>query len=111
MTKLLTDRADADFPATLDHAARDEQAQLWYDLFEARRNAHNTERSMQCENVAYRIVSLARLVGATPWGEVQVDLLRDGIYERLLTEAGLDYDPIDWSQVAATEAAISRGLS
>jgi hypothetical protein len=98
---------DDDYPTTLEQAARDEQEQLWDDLDKAIGNALRGGWSMQCDNLTYRIVALARLVGATPWGQIQVSLLRSGVYERILNDADLTYEQIDWDAVARTEAAIT----
>lgn len=84
---------------SLEAAARHELVQLWSDLSTARRNAINTSWSIQCGNLAHRIVNLSRLAGATPWEEIGVSLLLDGVYERLHREAGIDYPPIDWGRV------------
>jgi hypothetical protein len=94
--------------AALGQAVCDEQEQLWGDMTTAIRTAHNRSWSTQCENLAYRIVTLARLVGATRWSAVDSVLIRSGVYERILTEAGIRYEPIDWAAVAANEAYIAR---
>ncbi len=98
--------SDDDYPATLEEFARAEQEQLWADLNLAVRNANRGCWSIQCEDLAWRIVSAARLVGALSWRHIDVSLLRDGVYERVLTEAGIPYEVIDWDAVAKTEAAI-----
>jgi hypothetical protein len=97
---------DEDRPATLHDAAVAEQVQLWGDLEEATRTAIRTCWSIRCEGVAYRIQSLALLVGPTPWDEVSVRLLRDGVYARVLTEVGLPVPAIDWDAVARCEERI-----
>ncbi len=99
--------ADEDRPTTLHEAAVTEQMQLWGDLAEAMRVAIAGCWSIRCENVAYRIQSLALLVGPTPWEEVSVVLLRQGVYERVLTEIGVSVPEIDWDNVARCEARIS----
>ncbi len=98
---------DDDTPATLEESARVEQEQLWSDLDNAVRFAHNGSWSVQCDNLAWRITNLAAFVGATSWGQVSVTLLRSGVYERILTEAGRPYEPIDWDAVERTEAYIA----
>lgn len=98
---------DDDRPATLEVAVRDELIQLWHDLYQARRDAIRTDWSIQCENVADRIVELSRFVGATSWENIQCELLRSGFYERVLNDAGITYEPIDWERVAITEASIA----
>lgn len=100
--------ADDEWPATLEDAGREEQACLWGDLNDAVRDAIGGCWSIRCGNVAHRIQSLARLVGATPWDEVSVVLLRSGVYERLLREVGIEPDRIDWNVVARCEARIAE---
>ena len=95
-----------DYPTDVAAAARIELVNLWSDLDEARRRALNGIWSMQCSNVAYRIVMLSRVVGACPWGEVGVTVLLDGLYERLHQEAGVEYGPIDWERVREVAAYI-----
>lgn len=84
-----------DEPNSLEDAARGEAVALWADLEAAKRNAINTSWSIQCENVAYRIVTLARFLGAVPWQEVSVHLLLDGTYERVYRDASIPFAPID----------------
>lgn len=84
---------------TLAAAIHDELVNLWSDLTAAVRYAHNGCWSVGCENVATRIVTLSRMVGATRWEEIDVDLLRSGVYERVYRDAGINYPPIDWDRV------------
>lgn len=99
---------DEDMCKTLDEAVTQEQIWLWSDLCRARRSAINTDWSIQCENLAHRIVRLARLTTATRWNEIDVSLLRDGVYEEVLRQAQLHYDPIDWNRVHAVHARIQE---
>jgi hypothetical protein len=55
----------------------------WDDLQRSRREAINGRWSMACDHHVDRIIGLTRLVGPVPWEEIQVDLLLDGIYERI----------------------------
>jgi hypothetical protein len=98
-----------DLPTNLDDAARLEQVNLWADLDRAIRSALNGVWSMQCDNLTRRITNLAHFVGATPWDQIDVSLTLAGVYERVLTEAGIDYPPVDWDAVARTEVAIADG--
>lgn len=100
--------AGDEWPVTVEEAARDEQVQLWGDLEGAVRSAAGGCWSVGCEGVAYRIQALARLVGATPWEQVGVGLLRSGVYERVLREVGVEPGPIDWDVVARCEARIAE---
>jgi hypothetical protein len=68
---------------------------LWDDMSQARRSAYPGCWSTQCGGLAERIVMLSRHVGATPWGNVQVELLLDGVYQRIYDEADIAYDPPD----------------
>jgi hypothetical protein len=99
----LVPAAAGHWPNTLDEAARDELLRLWDDLNLAVEYARDGCWSTGCENLAYRIVALTRLVGAAPWTEVDVKLIRSGVYERIHAEAGLRHPPIDWDEVAAFE--------
>ncbi len=109
--RLLADVSDDpdDYPADAAEAARVELVHLWHDLHVARQNARNGVWSMQCDNLAYRIVMLSRVAGATPWGEVGVDVLLDGLYERLHRDAGIEYPPIDWDGMRRAAAYIENG--
>lgn len=98
-------------PETLEEAARVEQRALWHDLPDAMANGIGTEWSIRCEGIAWRITNLARFVGATSWEEVSVRLLRAGVYERVLDEAGISYEPIDWDRVTRTEASIDERMA
>lgn len=102
---------DEDRPATVEEAARTEQVMLWADLEGAMRDAAGGCWSIGCEQVAYRIQSLALLVGATPWEEVSVRLLRGGVYERVLREVGIEPPEIDWVRVAEVEARIASAAA
>ncbi len=102
--------SDDEHPATLDEAAKIEQERLWSDLTQAVRTSHRGCWSIQCEDLTWRIINLARLVGATSWSAVDVSLLRSGVYEKILTDAGIGYEPIDWDAVVRTEAVILAGL-
>jgi hypothetical protein len=95
-----------DYPDDLTRAARDELESLWDDLYAARRHGINTGWSIQCHQLAYRIVRLSRLVGPTLWEAIQIDLLYDGVYERVHQDAGIDYPSIDWQRVDAVKARI-----
>lgn len=55
----------------------------WHDLQSARRDAINGRWSMACDGQVTRIVGLTRLIGPLSWGNVPVDLLLDGVYERI----------------------------
>lgn len=90
---------------TLEAAARDELMRLWDDLNWARIRAARGCWPGLCESLTHRIVVLTRHVGATDWTEIQVSLIRSGLYERIHREAGLDHPPIDWGEAAAFEQA------
>jgi hypothetical protein len=97
-----------DWPADLATAVRDELVHLWYDLHQARRYANRGRWSLQCENVTYRIVALSRLTEPTDWSEVDVTLVRSGLYERIHRDAGIEYPPIDWDRLAECERRIAE---
>jgi hypothetical protein len=93
--------------ADLVQVARQELINLWSDMYDALESAIRTDWSMRMENLASRIVALSRLVGVAPWDNIQVRLLRSGIYERVHQTAGLAYPAIDWPRVAQVEERIA----
>jgi hypothetical protein len=98
-----------DYPDDLGAAARTELVNLWHDLGQARRSAINGVWSVHCDHLAYRIVMLSRIVGACPWGDIDVDVLLDGLYARIHDEAGIPYPEIDWVRVREVKAYIEEG--
>ena len=60
----------------------------WYDLQSARRMAANGVWSMGCDDQVSRIIGLTMLIGPMSWRNICVDLLADGIYERIHEAAG-----------------------
>lgn len=69
--------------ATPDSALRWLLLLAWDELQSARREAMNGRWSIRCDNLVCRIVGLTRLVGPLPWEKIQVDLILDGVYERI----------------------------
>lgn len=93
-------RALDDNPGDLAEAVRWEMALLWSDLGEEERRAANGTWSTGCDSVTERIVHLSRLAGATPWTDVEIPLLRSGLYEGILRSAGIEFTPPDMAEVA-----------
>ncbi|MFD6656895.1 hypothetical protein ACFWEB_17345 [Streptomyces parvus] len=87
--------------------AREELSSLWRDLDAARRRAYRDQWSMECDSLVERIKALTPLVGHTPWDEVQIPLLEDGIYQRVHAELGIDA-PVDMARVAEHRAYLDR---
>ncbi len=108
---LLGVEEESDYPHDLTAAAQVELEHLWHDLHNARQVAVNGVWSIQCENLAYRIVMLSRLAGALSADHVQVDVVLDGLYERLHREARIEYPPIDWDGVRETAAHIAASAA
>ena len=102
---------DEQWPADLTQAVHDELVWLWADLYAARREAVGGCWSTGCEMLVHRIVALSRLTGAIGWTEVDVALVRSGLYERIHREAGLEHLPIDWDRLAGHERSIQRSGS
>lgn len=69
--------------ATPDSALRWLLALAWDDLQKVRHDALNGRWSMECDNQVGRIIGLTRLVGPLSWDNINVDLILDGIYERI----------------------------
>ncbi len=87
------DEAVAEAGATEEYATPDSALRwllvlAWTDLQAAREQARNGRWSMGCDNLVCRIVGLTRLVGPLPWDEIDVDLILDGIYERIHAAIG-----------------------
>jgi hypothetical protein len=85
--------------ATLTEAVQEEFVQLWGDLDYACRTARNGSWSVLCDNLAERIVTLSRLVGPTPWGQVSLETVQSGVYERVYGEAGIEFPAVDRARV------------
>lgn len=69
--------------ATPDSALRWLLTLAWGDLQSARHHALNGRWSIDCDGQVCRIVGLTRLVGPLSWENVDVDLILDGVYERI----------------------------
>lgn len=91
---------------SLHETARQELACLWNDLNDARRSAANGEWSMRCDHLVWRIEALTKHVGATPWEEIQIPLLEDGVYQRVHSGMGISVD-VDMVRVAEVRASIN----
>lgn len=85
----------------------DEQVYLWTDLADAVNHALVEPPvvpghwSGRCDNIAARIMTNARLVGAVDWVHIPVTLVLGGIYEKVLHTADLTWPPIDWDEARA----------
>lgn len=88
-------------------AVRDELDALWYDLYQAQASALNGQWSMECDGIAERIRVFTDLVGPTPWEQIQIPLLENGVYQRLHAEWGVQAD-VDMTRVAETRASIDE---
>jgi hypothetical protein len=95
---------------TLREAIRDELGSLWGDLGQARNSAINGKWSMHCDRLVARIGKLTRLVGPTPWEEIHLPLLENGIYQRIHAELGVDA-PVDMERVAKARASIDARMA
>lgn len=75
---------------TLRAALTEELSYLWTDLQTARRDAINGQWSMHCDWLVERIKTITPLVGPTPWTELDIQLIEDGVYQRIHAEIGVD---------------------
>lgn len=89
----------------LETAAREELVDLWADLHEAKRVAHDGQWSIGCAGLAERIKRLTLLVGPAPWEQIQIGLLEDGTYQRLHAAWGFKVT-VDMARVAEVRATI-----
>lgn len=92
---------------TLREAVREELDSLWSDLNIARRDAINGVWSIRCDGLVERIKNLTSLVGATPWEQIQIPLLEDGVYQRIHDEVGIPVE-VDMKRVAEVRARIDK---
>lgn len=69
--------------ATPDSALRWLLKLAWDELQSARRQALNGRWSINCDGQVCRIIGITRLVGPLSWEHVPVDLILDGVYERI----------------------------
>ena len=79
----------------------------WSDLQEARRNAIDGKWSIACDGYVSRIVGLTRLVGPTPWEQISVDLILDGVYE-LIHDAMGNPTPLSADDRRRAQAVMDR---
>lgn len=92
--------------AALRDAVREEVADLWRDLNSAQSRAINGRWSIECDNLEERIKNLTPLVGATPWEEIQIALLENGVYQRIHADLGITVEP-DMARVAKVRTQIN----
>ncbi|TYB69989.1 hypothetical protein FXF51_05990 [Nonomuraea sp. PA05] len=85
---------------------------LWGDLHEQIRFAYNGCWSAGCEDVARRIAVLTRALGrATPWQQVQIELVETGIYQKLHDLLGIPYEQPDMQAVVEVRAEREASLA
>lgn len=94
--------------ATPDSALRWLLELAWSDLQSARHQALNGRWSIDCDGQVCRIIGLTRLVGPLPWENVQVDLILDGIYERIHEAIGTPTPLSDADRARAREVKERR---
>jgi hypothetical protein len=75
---------------TLREALSEELSCLWTDLQTARRSAYKGNWSMHCDWIEGRIKAITPLVGPTPWEKLDIQLIEDGVYQRIHAEIGVD---------------------
>jgi hypothetical protein len=94
--------------ARLEEVAREELACLWGDLETARQSAINGTWSIRCDGLTERIKDLTKVIGPTPWDEIQINLLELGIYQRIHAELGIDVPQVqpDMRKIAELRARL-----
>jgi hypothetical protein len=95
---------------TLETVARWELLLLWSDLNDARRSAIRDSWSMKCDHLVDRIKLFTQQVGPISWEEIDIDLLEDGVYQRIHAEIGVSVD-VDMARVAGTRASIETRMA
>lgn len=79
----------------LERFIKDVQSDLWYDFHNALHYAANGFWSADAENKLNRIIRCIKVVGPTPWGEVQIPLLSSGVYQAVLRKLEVEVPEID----------------
>lgn len=87
-------------------ACIDELHSLWDDLNRAIDRAINCTWSIEAEGLKERIQRFTKLVGPTPWEQVQLPLLENGIYQLVHAEIAVQAE-VDMERVARTRASIN----
>lgn len=77
--------------------AREELGHLWFDLAELVRD--KPDDVIRRDLLILRIANLSRAVGPTPWSQVPLPLVKNGMYERTYAMVGLGFPPVDWNAV------------
>jgi hypothetical protein len=95
---------------TRDSALRWLLELAWHDLEDARHTALNGRWSMACSGQVARIVGLTRLVGPLSWEHVPVDLIVDGVYERVHEAMGMP-TPLSEDDRRRARAVLDRYVS
>lgn len=95
---------------TLREALRGELYFLWRDLDQAIQTAINGKWSMHCDSLVERIKGITKLVGPTPWEEILLPLLEQGVYQRIHAEIGVDA-PVDMVRVAKARASFDARMN
>ena len=110
------DQASCDIPwligeiERLRGLLRGELADLWIDLEQAIRRAHNGQWSMECDWFLDRIKTLTQQVGPAPWEQLPITLLESGLYQRTHAELGVDA-PVDMARVAEVREVINKSAT
>lgn len=101
--------ADAGTFETLEEAAGDELMRLWHDLYSQMRYARDGCWSVGCEYIVSRIVTLTRALGRPArWQDMPLNLLENGIYQRMHDLLGMAYEPPDMDAVARSRALLQE---
>jgi hypothetical protein len=87
----------------------DELVSLWCDLNRAQSRAYNGQWSMECDSLEERIKALTLLVGPTSWENIQINLLENGVYQRIHGDLGIAVE-VDMDRVAKVRANIAAGV-
>jgi hypothetical protein len=95
--------------ATKDRALQWTLMLAWSDLQDQRRRAMNGVWSIACDNAVSHILGLTKLIGPIGWEQVQVDLILDGVYERIHELAGTPTPLTEADRRRAREVLGRRG--
>lgn len=96
--------------ATPESALRRLLLLAWNDLQGARSRAINGCWSVRCDDCIHRIVVLTRIVGPVSWDEIDVDLVLDGVYERVHESIGTPTPLADDDRRRARDVKAGRAV-
>lgn len=96
--------------ATAETLLKNLQADLWVWMQDAYdRMIRGPGWSMEALNMRDSILEIVQIVGPTPWDEINIRTLRNGVYLEVLKHGGFELPQIDWKRISDIESRVSTG--